>query len=101
GLIRAPQLADAKIDPKAAAARRGLALRALVRQRKISEGQRLGAETVPVESYVVAAAPRGVTVVAPETGTQYFVDYVQLQLLDRFGETEVFSGGLRVRTSLD
>ena len=101
GLIRAPQRADAKRDPKVAAARRSLTLRALVRQRKISEAQRQAVEVVPVESYVVVAAARGVTVVSPEKGTQYFVDFVQRQLLDQFGETEVFTGGLRVRTTLD
>jgi penicillin-binding protein 1A len=103
GLIRSPVSADARRNPAGAAARRSLTLRAMVRDHHITSAQRARVEGVPVESYVVEASTSvaGATVTAPDKGTQYFVDSVRRQLLQRFSEEEVLRGGLRVRTSLD
>jgi penicillin-binding protein 1A len=40
-------------------------------------------------------------VVGGDVGTQHFVDYVRGQLLERYGDTRLYGGGLRVRTTLN
>jgi penicillin-binding protein 1A len=101
GLIRSPETADAKRSPATATVRRSLALRAMVATHHITAAQRAGVEAIPIASYVVDQVPTSDRVAEADKGTQYFVDAVRRQLIDRFGEAEVFGGGLRVRTSLD
>jgi penicillin-binding protein 1A len=102
GLIRAPELADATTQPEEADHRRDLVLRALRNEHKITESERASLAARPVASYV---RPRTDVVhdriTDPDSGTQYFVEYVRRQLADRFGDAAVNGGGLRVYTSLD
>jgi penicillin-binding protein 1A len=101
-LIRAPVAADVARNPATAAARRSMALQAMVRAHRITGVQRAEVESVGLQTYVVAPeAADAAAVASPDKGTQYFVDFVRRQLLARFGEAAVFTGGLRVRTTLD
>ena len=101
GLIRSPEAADASKDPAAAAARRARILTAMEQTDAITHAQRLAAEKEPVEAYVVARGKAETTFARPDKGTQYFVEYVRRQLEATYGRTALYSGGLRVTTTLD
>ena len=101
GLIRSPEAADAAKSPKAATARRARVLRAMERAGAITEAERRAVEKEPVDSYVVARSQAETTFARPDKGTQYFVEYVRRQLETTYGRTALYSGGLRVKTTLD
>ncbi|MDP9386390.1 MAG: penicillin-binding protein, partial [Actinomycetota bacterium] len=101
GLIRSPEAADPIRSPEVATARRDRVLRAMERGRRITEAQRVGVEAEPVRSYVVARAAAETSFARPEKGTQHFVEYVRRQLEQTYGKAALYSGGLRVRTTLD
>ena len=101
GLIRSPEAADASKDPAAAAARRARILTAMEQTDAITHAQRLAVEKEPVEAYVVARGKAETTFARPDKGTQYFVEYVRRQLEATYGRTALYSGGLRVTTTLD
>jgi penicillin-binding protein 1A len=95
GIPRDPSLYDPVTNPKQAAARRGLVLRMMYDQGEITAAELHRASS--------AALPPPESVHLP--GTQgpapYFVNYVKQQLVDRCGSSQVFGGGLRVRTTID
>ncbi|HVL93605.1 MAG TPA: PBP1A family penicillin-binding protein, partial [Acidimicrobiales bacterium] len=101
GLIRQPEVADAAKDPEAAARRRTRILTAMERTRAITAAQRLEVEKEPVSAYVVPRGEAETTFARPDKGTQYFVEYVRRQLEATYGRTALYSGGLRVTTTLD
>jgi penicillin-binding protein 1A len=101
GLIRAPELADARVFPEVADARRHKVLANMVLTKAITPAQLRGAETEPVSAYVIEKTKRDPIVTNPSTGTDYFIDYVRRQLIKQLGEQTAFSGGFRVKTSLD
>jgi penicillin-binding protein 1A len=99
GLIRAPELADARVAPEVAERRRAKVLGNMVLTHAITPAERRRAEAAPVA--VIDKADRDPIVTAANTGTDYFIDYVRRQLVKTLGEQTAFSGGLRVTTSLD
>ena len=101
GLIRSPEAADAVKSPEVAAARRARILGAMEETDAVSHAERLAVEKEPVESYVVAKGQAETTFARPDKGTQYFVEYVRRQLEATYGRTALYSGGLRVTTTLD
>ena len=101
GLIRSPEAADAAKAPGVAEARRRRILDAMERAGAIRRSQRVAVEKVPVASYVVARGKAETTFARPQKGTQYFVEFVRSQLEAQYGRTALYSGGLRVRTTLD
>ena len=101
GLIRKPETADAVKAPKAADARRTRILAAMEGTGAIDRRQRAEAEKEPVTSYVVERGQAETTFARPDKGTQYFVEYVRRQLEEVYGRTALYSGGLRVKTTLD
>ncbi|MGI8685032.1 MAG: transglycosylase domain-containing protein [Acidimicrobiales bacterium] len=101
GLIRLPEAADATKSPAVAAARRARILTAMEETGAIKHAQRLEAEKEPVSAYVVAKAQAETTFARGDKGTQYFVEYVRSQLEAAYGRTALYSGGLRVTTTLD
>ena len=101
GLIRAPETAEPGRAPAVANARRLATLRAMVRDHRISGPQRDAAAAVPLGRLVIPATTARAAVADSDHGTQYFVEYVRQQLIDRYGEKAVDGGGLRVSTTLD
>ena len=101
GLIRSPEAADATKSPEVAAARRARILTAMEDTDAIGHAQRLEAEKEPVSAYVVARAQAETTFARGDKGTQYFVEYVRRQLEATYGRAALYSGGLRVTTTLD
>ncbi|MGH9186253.1 MAG: transglycosylase domain-containing protein, partial [Acidimicrobiales bacterium] len=114
GLIRAPEGADAVRQPEEATRRRRTVLVAM-RQEDYIDGDEY--EAAAAEPWVVATLPDGSDgTVLPRTekqgygqvrgasiGTDYFVDYVYQQLTGPLGftESQVYSQGLRVYTTID
>ncbi len=92
GVIRAPSTYSPAEDPGAAVARRDLVIRKMREQGFIStEEERRALAT----THTIAPASRGVAV-AP-----YFVEHVKQDLIRKLGADRVFTGGLRVYTTLD
>ena len=104
GLIRAPEAADASRDPHTADRRRSSVLAAMEVEGHLSADQRRALESVPVAE-MEGFRPRHEVVrdrvVGGDVGTQHFVDYVRTELLERYGDTRLYGGGLRVRTTLN
>jgi penicillin-binding protein 1A len=100
GLIRAPELADAKRAPDVADRRRNKVLANMVTTKKITVPQRNLAAGAPVSTYVIDRAKRDPIVLNTRAGTDYFVDYVTRMLKANLGE-KALSAGLRVTTTLD
>jgi penicillin-binding protein 1A len=101
GLIRAPELADAKVAPDVAERRRAKVLANMVEIGTVTAAQRKQAEAQRLGDIVIDKTKRDPVVTAASTGTDYFIDYVRRQLVKTLGEQAAFSGGLRVTTSLD
>lgn len=99
GLIRAPELAQPERNLALAKTRRHLVLQAMQRDRKITAAQREAVEATDLG--VVPTVQQEPAVEHTSVGTQYFVDYVRRQLIGMFGEAAVYSGGYRVKTTLD
>jgi penicillin-binding protein 1A len=95
GLIASPGRYDPFVDPEAARERRNLVL-----ARMVAEGYLDPARAARLEAKPVRTAPEPVAIDAPGA-SDYFVDYVRRLLVRRYGEAEVYGGGLRVTTTLD
>ncbi len=109
GLIRAPERADAQRNPRVATQRRDSVLDAMLEEGYIDQAQRdaAAAEGWEVDDLfasknIVSRSPATTlgTVRDWEHGTEYFAEYVRQQLVERFGEDQVYGGGLRVYTTL-
>jgi penicillin-binding protein 1A len=94
GLPQAPSDYSPIYDPAAALARRNLVLSDMAAQGYITPAQAAHAERGRLRVY--HKVPPGVLPLAA-----FFVDYVEAQLVARYGATETFEGGLRVHTTLD
>jgi penicillin-binding protein 1A len=101
GLIRGPEKADVARDADAARRERSRVLAAMVQTRAITASQRNEVENIDIGNYVAKPSQREATVASASVGTQYFVDYVRRQLVQKYGEDFVLRGGLRVQTTLD
>ncbi|HEX2118396.1 MAG TPA: transglycosylase domain-containing protein, partial [Acidimicrobiales bacterium] len=107
GLLSAPSVYDPRTSPGEAEFQRQRVLGKMAEQGRISQVQL--AEAMPLRVTMadnrpkVGAAPA--TVVQPDKPREFkypwFSDYVRSYLLARYGAEAVYSGGLRVETSLD
>ena len=105
GLIPAPSARAPRENLAAAEAARELVLGKMLKYGYLTHDQYV---SVMAQKLVLASSgnvPPGATVVYPyqTSATQYpdFVDYVTRWLLQRYSPEEVYSGGLRVQTTLD
>ncbi len=108
GLIPAPSVLDPRENPTGAESQRRGVLGAMADEGMISGQERDAALARPLLTLTReddSVDTRTATVVyppAPEVVKYpYFTDYVRQYLIARFGEETVYSGGLRVETSLD
>lgn len=100
GMIRDPDGTDPTRDPVLARQNQDASLRAMLRDKKISSSQVRAVEGTPFTKYVIPPnAPTGVVTAA--AGDEYFVEAVRQELVAKYGQREVDSGGLRVTTTLD
>jgi penicillin-binding protein 1A len=102
GMIREPDLADPISDPSVARQNQQDTLRALVRDRRVTEAQAEAAAAVPFSSYVKKPSGTGsFSSYSDANGQAYFIEAVRQQLVAKYGAAEVDGGGLRVTTTLD
>jgi penicillin-binding protein 1A len=101
GLIRAPETADVERDPERAEARRRTVLDSMAKEGYISAADQRAVERTPIESYAVGRDAAGPLVVGHDIGTEYFVEQVRRELVERFSSSTVHGGGLRVHTTLN
>ncbi len=103
GLVRAPETADATMDPERATFRRDSVLGGMVRTGAITGAERDEAAAVPIADMVQARAPRdGVSMIrGADVGATYYVEYVRRLLYEEYGAAVVNGGGLRVYTAID
>ena len=94
GLPQAPSAYSPFSNPELALNRRNLVLDAMARNDYISESEAQAAKATDLELDSAAFIER-------QYPYPYFVDYITDVLVEKYGETEVFKGGLRVYTSLD
>ena len=95
GMIASPVAWDPVAHPVAAKSRRDLVLRKMLDQGKLEQGD--------YDAAVAAELPTRYTIQAPKEDSRapYFTSWVKSQVVDRFGATKAFSGGLKIRTTLD
>jgi penicillin-binding protein 1A len=95
GMISSPSMYDPLQHPVAARQRRDLVLSHMLDQKMITEGEYRDAvrQALPDEDQV---DPPNV-----ESEQPYFTSWVTGQLLDRYTAAQVFSGGLKIRTTID
>jgi penicillin-binding protein 1A len=104
GLIRAPEAADAQVDPQEATRRRGTALTAMAEEGMITEEQRAAADATPWEGHVVARRDRSKLDISAELesiGGAYFIEEVRQQVEQKYGAGVLYGGGLRIYVTLD
>lgn len=92
GVIRWPTRYSPFVNPDIAVDRRNFVLNRMLEVGYITEAEASAAKAEPL-----VLAERQERVVQ----ARYFVDYVTQQLISTYGEATVFSGGLRVYTTLD
>jgi penicillin-binding protein 1A len=92
GVINGPSIFSPFIDRDAAVRRRNYVLERMRQLGYITAEQAATAAQSPLQT--VSLQPY-------QTQAPYFVDYVLQQLIERFGEQRVYTGGLRVYTTLD
>lgn len=94
GLPQAPSAYSPYSNPEAAVARRNDVLDSMARNNYISTGE--AEEAKNRELIIDTKEPAEKAYPYP-----YFMDYVTDELAERYGESEIFKGGLRVYTTLD
>lgn len=105
-VIPAPSDYEPRANPGIAEARRVLVLDEMLRQGRINQAQHDDAVAQHLFVIVGGEKPEGpATVVHPlelQSATEpYFVDAVRRYLQARYGDDEIYRGGLRVETALD
>jgi penicillin-binding protein 1A len=101
GLITSPSYYDPYVNPKGAIVRRNYALDQManygyLRPSRAAQLQQHKVGVLRNDPSQEAFAPA-----AHDGHSEYFVEYTKQELIDRYGESNVFGGGYRVTTSLD
>ena len=95
GIPSDPAQYDPVADPRAARERRDLVLRDMLDQGDITSSDFVRANRAPLPR------PDEVHLSGKRGPAPYFTNYVEQQLIDRYGSGRVFGGGLRVKTTID
>ena len=95
GIPADPSRYDPVTNPAAARDRRRTVLRAMLEESKITTAQYDEANATDLPD------PDKVRLPGTEGPAQHFVNYVKQQLIDKYGQTEVFGGGLKVVSTID
>ena len=96
GIPSNPSLYDPVRNPRAAKARRTVVLKLMRAQNLIAQADYERAVRAPLPDPDMVRLPG-----TRSTAAAYFVEYVKKQLNPYYGEEHVYSGGLRVQTSID
>jgi len=107
GLIRSPNSAEPYEPSEKAEAkrRRHTVLVAMEEEGHITKAELEMADAVPLDLNGGVQPPKPSTGVdylrGHETGTEYFVEYVRKQLVDKYGNAALYGGGMRIYTTLE
>lgn len=101
GLIKGPSLYSPTKAPELARKRRDLVLSVMRENGMLTEQEFRSAITLPVKALLTQEDRRAATNVHRTRGAEYFRDAVARELIQRFGAEAVYTGGLRVYTTLD
>jgi penicillin-binding protein 1A len=96
GIPEDPSRWDPVTNPAGARLRRRIVLQAMLDQNHITQADFDRANRAPLPKPEDVHLPGGPTPKAP-----YFTNYVKQLLVDQYGTSTVFGGGLRVRTSIN
>ena len=96
GIPEDPTSWDPVTNPRAAKARRRVVLQTMLDQEHITQAAFVRANKAPLPKPEDVHLPSGQNLKAP-----YFTNYVKQLLVDTYGSSTVFGGGLRVRTSIN
>ena len=96
GIPEDPTGWDPVTHPQAAKARRKVVLQTMLDQDHITQAAFVRANKAPLPKPGDVHLPSGQNLKAP-----YFTNYVKQLLVDTYGSSTVFGGGLRVRTSIN
>jgi penicillin-binding protein 1A len=95
GIIQSPSAYDPKVFPENTLARRNLVLERMAEQGNISEEQlREGQEQA-------LPSPASIEPPSLDSRAPYFTAYLRQQLVERYGASKAFFGGLTVKSTLD
>jgi len=95
GVIASPSMYDPVQNPKDSEARRNVVLQRMLEQEFITDAQYREAIAEDVPSSKQVDPPQ------PDSEQPYFTSWLTQQLVDRYNAPAVFSGGLKVQTTLD
>ena len=101
GLIKGPSLYSPSKNPDAARKRRDLVLEVMRAEGMLGDQEFQSAVSVPVTVQLARGDKTGVADPRHARGAEYFRDAVSRELIHRFGSEAVYTGGLRVYTTLD
>ena len=95
GIPSDPYQYDPATNPSAARERRDVVLKALLDQGDLTSAQYAEATSAKLPR------PDDIRLSGERGPAPYFTNYVEQQLIDRYGSGRVFGGGLRVKTTID
>ena len=95
GMAANPAAFDPTVHPRAARERRLIVLQVMFEEGKITLRQLEDADAEDVPR------PEDVRLPGSEGPAQYFANYVKQQLVEEYGATRVYGGGLEVHTTID
>ncbi|HSC49598.1 MAG TPA: PBP1A family penicillin-binding protein [Gaiellaceae bacterium] len=95
GIPSDPSRYDPVTNPNAARERRDTVLKALLDQGDLTNAQYLNATRAKLP------APDSIHLSGDRGPAPYFTNYVEQQLIDRYGSGRVFGGGLHARSTID
>ncbi len=99
GVIQSPTFYDPITKPEAARARRNVVLAQMLQQGYIRRADYEESVRQALPAPVDIQPPHQMLVEGVDAG--YFTSWVQQQIIERYGATRAFDGGLRVKTTLD
>jgi penicillin-binding protein 1A len=97
GIPADPSRYDPVTNPDSARARRRAVLRAMLEESKITPGQYVDANASDLPNADDVRLPG----IEGQHGALHFVNYVKQQLIDEYGSSKVFGGGMKVVTTID
>src|SRR5215212_1615788 len=95
GIIQSPAAYDPKVFPENTLARRNLVLERMAEQGYISEQQMREGQEQALPS------PASIEPPSLDSRAPYFTAYLRQQLVERYGASKAFFGGLTVKSTLD
>jgi penicillin-binding protein 1A len=99
GVIKSPTYYDPVTKPEAARARRNLVLAQMLQQGYLTRADYEASVSQALPASMDVQLPHQTLVEGVDAG--YFTNWVQQQIIERYGATRAFDGGLRIETTLD